>query len=77
MQLIGARFHGVVEVAATRLAIFGGEITGLDGHFLDGFHTRLVHLVLLFEEPVGGVLAFNVDGLRIGRHPVDAQNGVG
>ena len=77
VDLIPTRLHGVVEVTATRLAIFGGEVAGLDGHLLDGFHAGLVHLVLLFKESVGSVLAFDVDGLRIGRHTIHAQHRVG
>ena len=65
-KLIGAGLHGVVEVPAARLAVLGRVVTGLDRHLLDRFHARLNNLVGPLVHPVGGVLPFNVDGLRVG-----------
>src|SRR5580698_8928760 len=73
MEPVGAGLHGVVEVTPARLAILGREIARLDGDFLDGVRSRLIDLGVLLPETIAGILAFNVDGLRTGWHPINAQ----
>jgi hypothetical protein len=52
MQLVRAGLHGVVDVAATRLAIFGGVIAGFNRYFLDGVGGRLIDLGERFQKPL-------------------------
>ena len=61
--LIGAGLHGVVEVPAARLAELRRIIGGLDGHFLDRVQPAWL-ICLIARDAVGGVLAFDADGLR-------------
>src|ERR1700683_5549450 len=77
MQTIRAGLHSVVDVATARLAIFRGVVTGLNGHFLDGIRSLLVHLSELLPETVARILALHVDGLGAGRHAIYAQCVVG
>src|ERR1700734_2238237 len=77
MQTIRAGLHSVVDVATARLAIFRSVVTGLNGHFLDGVRSLLVHLGELLPETVARILALYVDGLGAGRHAIYAQRVVG
>src|SRR6185436_18631159 len=71
------RLHSEIEVAAARLAEFSRIVAGLDGHFLNRVQSGLGNLGLLFPDTVGGVLAFDTNGLSIGGHPVNAHHEVG
>jgi hypothetical protein len=73
VELIGAGPHRIVKIPAAGLAVFCGKIAGLDRDFLDGVNARLHILVLLPPKAVCRILAFDADGLRAGRHPVNSQ----
>ena len=77
MQRIGARLHGVIEVAACDLTIFRRKIAGLDLYFLDSVHAGGLALLLenLPDGP-GGILAFDADGFAIAWQSVHYQGAV-
>src|SRR6202030_3649277 len=47
MQLIAARLHRVVEVAAAYLAVLRRKVAGLNRDFLDRVQAGLIDLILL------------------------------
>ena len=73
MELIRAGLHGVIEIAATSLTKLRGIIAGLNGDFLDGIHARLNALIDLPVHAVGGILAFDANGMRTGGHSVNPE----
>src|SRR5207244_3619147 len=73
MKLIGAGLHRVVEIAATGLTKLRGIIARLNGDFLNRIHARLHALIDLPVHAVGGVLAFDADGVRTGGHSINAE----
>ncbi len=77
MILVGAGFHGEVQITAARPAVFSGEVAGLYRDFLDGVGSLLGGLILLAPHTIGGVHPFNHDGLRTRGQTVDAQHCIG
>src|SRR5215469_2767890 len=77
MKLVGAGFHGVVEITAACASVFCRIVAGLNGYFLDGIGARLVDLCELPPKAVGRVLALDVNGLRTRWHPINPQRIIG
>ena len=73
MELIRAGLHRVVEVPASSLSVLGGIIARLDCHLLDRVNARLIDLILLPPHAVGGILTLNSNGVRAGRHSINAE----
>src|SRR5215831_2302745 len=68
VELVRAGLHGVVEIAATCLSVFGREVTGLNCDFLNRVGADLIVLILLTPNTVRRVLTLDPNGLRTGRH---------
>ena len=73
VELVGTRLHRVIEVAAARLTKLGGIIAGLNSNFLDGINTGLNVLIGLVRHAIDGVLTFNADSMRAGRHSINPE----
>src|SRR5207237_8647647 len=73
VDLVGSRFHGVVEISAARLPVLGIKIAGLDGDFLHRINARLITLVELTPHAVRRILTINADGLRARWHSVNSK----
>ena len=77
VKLVGAGFHGVVEVAASRLPKLRRKIAGLDGYFLDRVDAALVDLSDLVPHAIGRVLTVDANGFRGGGQAVHAYTAIG
>ena len=75
VELVAARFHGEIEQASAHLPVFGGEVAGLNGDFLDRVDTRLGQPpeAAPAQITVARVLAINPHSVRVALSSVDTE----